>query len=238
MHCAGNSANGAGGGVDPSTLTNSIACYNTNADGSSPNYNNSTFSYSCTTPDPGGTGNIVNEPGFVSWSNNDFHLQSNSPCINSGNNAYAPNGPDLDGNPRIKGGTVDIGAYEYQTPTSVISYAWLQQYGLLTDGSADFIDSDGDGMNNWQEWIAGTDPTDPSSLLKMSIVANNVLEITVTWQSVSGVTYFLQRATDLGTQPAFSTIQTGIAGQPGTTSYTDTDTTDSSVYLYRVGVRQ
>lgn len=129
---------------------------------------------------------------------------------------------------------MDIGAYEYQTPTSVISYDWLLQYGLTNNGSADFADTDGDGMDNWKEWRTGTIPTDASSLLKMTTVTNDVSGITVTWQSVSGVTYFLQRSTNLLAQPAFQTVATGIAGQPDMTSYTDTDAVGSGPFFYRV----
>ncbi len=63
---------------------------------------------------------------------------------------------------------MDIGAYEYQTPTSVISYAWLQQYGLSTDGTADNTDADGDYMSNYAEWIAGTNPTNAASVLMLT----------------------------------------------------------------------
>lgn len=184
-----------------------------------------------------GIGNITNAPLFVSQAGGNLRLQTNSPCINAGNNAYVQTTNDLDGNPRIKGGTVDMGAYEYQTPASIISYAWLQQYGLPTDGSADNADSDGDGMKNWQEWKAGTNPTNALSLLKMNSVSNRITSTTVIWQSVTNATYYLQRSTNLSTQSAFSSIQSNIVGQAGTTSYTDNTATNAKSFFYRVGVQ-
>jgi hypothetical protein len=237
----GNTAGNIGGGTCACTLVNSIIFFNNDAtNDSSTNYTSSdTLNFSCAAPLPAsGAGNISSLPDFVNMASGDFHLQPNSPCINSGNNAYVTVSTDLDGNPRIQGGTVDIGAYEYQNPTSVISYAWLQQYGLPTDGSADFIDTDNDGMNNWQEWIAGTDPTNPLSVFKMLVPSNNLSGVSLNWESVSNRTYFLQSSTNPGMQPAFSTIQSNIQGQTGTTFFTDATATNSGPYFYRVGVQQ
>jgi hypothetical protein len=118
----------------------------------------------------------------------------------------------------------------------VISYAWLQQYGLPTDGSADFTDPDRDGMNNWQEWRCGTCPTNASSALRLLSPQRTGTNVTVTWQSVAGVNYFLECSTNLSPTPLLTPLATGITGQPGTTSYTDTNAASASLRFYRVGV--
>ena len=235
---------GLDGGIEGSTAVNCIIVSNTASFGDN-NYDynygsgGATLSNCCTSPQPNnqGPGNFVADPAFVNYAGADYHLQSNSPCINAGLNASISATNDLDGNPRIAGGTVDIGTYEFQTPASVLSYAWAQQYGFATDGSADYADLDGDGMNNWQEWKAGTDPTSAASVLKMSSLSNSVSGMTMTWQSVSGVIYNLQRSTTLSAPSEFSLVQSNLPGESGTMSYTDTNATGSGPYFYRVGVQ-
>jgi hypothetical protein len=62
-----------------------------------------------------GEGNIDSNPLFLDSGSYDYHLSPKSPCINAGNNSAVPVGiiTDLDGNPRISYGVVDIGAYEW-----------------------------------------------------------------------------------------------------------------------------
>ena len=55
------------------------------------------------------------------WIEGDYHLLLESLCIDAGDQYYAagPNETDLDGNSRISGQRVDMGAYEYQPPVDV-----------------------------------------------------------------------------------------------------------------------
>lgn len=185
---------GDGGGLLGGAATNCVVYYNF-ANRGGPNYSQGILSFCDTVPLPAGPGNITNEPIFVNLSGGDFHLQSSSPCINTGNNAAVVGDTDLDGNPRIVGGTVDIGAYEFQSPDTVPFYARLQ---MTTNG-----------------------PTG----------------VTVSWQSVNRVLYFIQRSGVLSAPSPFSTIQSNIVGQAGTTSYTDTEAVGNGPFFYRVGVQ-
>jgi parallel beta-helix repeat protein len=81
-----------------------------------------------------GEGNIDSDPFFVDpgywdpnntptdpnddfWVDGDYHLQSDSLCIDAGDNSVVePSSTDLEGNPRIINGIVDMGAYEALLP--------------------------------------------------------------------------------------------------------------------------
>ncbi|HIJ72129.1 MAG TPA: cadherin-like domain-containing protein, partial [Planctomycetes bacterium] len=62
-----------------------------------------------------GVGNINSDPCFVNTDPNvnDYHLRPVSPCINAGDPCYISTSTDYDGEPRIMGCRVDIGADEY-----------------------------------------------------------------------------------------------------------------------------
>jgi predicted outer membrane repeat protein len=60
--------------------------------------------------------NLDVAPQFFDPVGGDFHLQSGSPCVNAGTNgAPSISGLDLDAEPRIASGAVDMGCYEYAT---------------------------------------------------------------------------------------------------------------------------
>jgi predicted outer membrane repeat protein len=62
-----------------------------------------------------GTGTIDTSPKFTDASAGDYHLLPDSPCVNSGdpNFTAAADATDLDGEPRVIKGRLDIGADEY-----------------------------------------------------------------------------------------------------------------------------
>lgn len=110
---AGNLVTNDGGGVYRSTLSNCIVY--ANSGNAYSNYRDSTLTYSCTAPPTGGTGNIALDPRFVNPADRNYQLDSNSPCIDRGNNLYVQGAMDLAGNSRIVFGRVDMGAYEVQS---------------------------------------------------------------------------------------------------------------------------
>jgi hypothetical protein len=243
-----NMAANSGGGINGGNVYNSIIYYNSASTGS--NWYGNNPAYCCTVPPGSQAGNFydfTNPPVFVNLAAGDLHQQASSPTINGGDGFYLTGYPnilpplladDFDGNPRIVGGYVDVGAYEYQGSNLglPIPIPWLMQYHLPTDGSADYVDSDGSGMNNWEEWFAGVTPNNPSTYLRMLAPVPSGTNLVVTWQSVINHTYYLQRATGLAVPSVFQPLASNIVAHAGTTSYTDPNAPAPGPYFYRIGV--
>ncbi len=56
---------------------------------------------------------IIGSPKFVNSSAKDYRIRKNSPCLNTGNNAYSTEVKDLAGRARIQNTTIDMGCYEW-----------------------------------------------------------------------------------------------------------------------------
>jgi hypothetical protein len=101
------------------------------------------------------------------------------------------------------------------TPPAQTSDEWKTNFfGSLTNAlAADKADPDGDGVANWQEYLAGTDPTNPLSNLKFSgasPVAGNPRGVALSWLTAPGRKYVLESAPALG-----GTSWTGVSTNLG-----------------------
>jgi len=123
--------------------------------------------------------NINQDPLFTA----DLHLASGSPSINAGTD-IAPSLPAVDIGGALRGSQPDIGAYEFQDPNDSdgdgLPDSYENQYAFLNSqvSSDASQDQDGDGLTNFQEYQAGSSPTntdtDGDGLSDMYELANNL----------------------------------------------------------------
>ncbi|MHC4645462.1 MAG: S8 family serine peptidase [Planctomycetota bacterium] len=169
----GNTAARAGGlyGCD-GLVSNCIIWANRPAD--SLLHSSSVPLYSCLEAGSDGSGCIDSDPCFVTagywdpnntpddlsddfWVEGDYHLRSDSPCIDAGNYTYCMSLPctDLDGNARSAGTQIDIGCYEAGSSQDTDG-DWLPD--ISEPGYEDKPDRDGDGVPDGLELLRTTDP--------------------------------------------------------------------------------
>ena len=133
-----------------------------------------------------------------------------------------------------------VSAYGYASATTWSVYEAWRHASFTTEQLTNAVvsgadaDPDHDGLNNAQEFWAGTDPTNAASVLALSMAAAvpGGLGFVVRWQSASNKFYTLQAATNL-VAPGFTNRATSIPATPMLNVYTDT--VDSALQIfYRV----
>ena len=135
-------------------------------------------------------------------------------------------------------GLITLSSRTNSTYNDGIPDSWrLRYFGTVNNYlSVSNADADGTGMDNWQKYVAGLDPTDPKSKLTVGTdqaVAQNPQDSVIYWPSVAGKQYVIQRSASLfpGTWNSIST-NTGTGG-----NMEIHDSSVSGTRYYRVSVQ-
>jgi hypothetical protein len=124
-------------------------------------------------------------------------------------------------------------------PASICSDEWkIHFFGSLANPSAgDMADADGDGVPNWMEYLAGTDPTDPNSRLQLSGTATQAgkaqAQMVIHWLTAPGKAYEVQWSPNL-TGSSWSTLA-AVSGDGTVATCSDSNIT-ANVRYYRLHV--
>lgn len=95
-------------------------------------------------------------------------------------------------------------------------------------------DSDGDGLDDESETIAGTDPRDRASVLRITSIARlDANQLALTWSSVPGMVYRVVRYADIA-GPKWASCLSQVVAPEGATSLTRTVTDSGGLHFYRV----
>lgn len=100
---------------------------------------------------------------------------------------------------------------------------WHQSYGVFADyDNADMLDTDSDGMTNWQEYIAGTMPSDGNSVFEITETASTNGQPAISWPSQTGRLYTVLYSSVLnGGTWSNAPGGTALTGNGSTMSYTN-----------------
>jgi hypothetical protein len=136
------------------------------------------------------------------------------------------------------GGTLSITSTNLDPNLSAvgdgIANNWKQQFGFdVFDPSVANADPDGDGLNNFQEFLAGTDPTNSASFFGITAITREGNNIRVRWETAADKSNAVERTA--GVAGSFSnhfTAITNIITTSASTNYLDTGTATNVPALY------
>ena len=115
----------------------------------------------------------------------------------------------------------------------------VQYFGLPPNPAAGpLLDPDGDGQNNRYEWIAGLNPTDPSSVFKLRIARALQNQQLFFGPIVSGRTYTVTYASSLFTLPPWPPLSAGFTAiiDEAERTFPDTNASGAANRFYRINI--
>lgn len=156
-----------------------------------------------------------------------FRPAADSPAIDAAVAISTNVVDDMDGQPRVD--PMDIGADELSADPITRGPLKLSDVGPVDP------DTDGDGLTDLQEFLAGTDPTNSASSFRIASIAQVDSDLLVTWMMGSSRTNALQRSTAGNYTNDFTDIFT-VTNTVGTvTNYLDVGAaTNTPAGFYRV----
>lgn len=113
----------------------------------------------------------------------------------------------------------------------------LAHFGTTADSgdAADDADPDGDGWTNLQEFVSGTDPNDPASVLKVTRMQADGNDIELSFPTVEGKTYRLERSATLAVG-SWTPVQEDIPGTGAEVQVNDPGGAGHARRFYRIVV--
>jgi hypothetical protein len=114
---------------------------------------------------------------------------------------------------------------------------WEQMYfGQLT-GINPLADPDNDGLNNLQEFLSDTNPTNPASRLVLKSVARMSSGVSISWAGGVQAQQYLQRKNDLSGTGRWTTLYTNLPPTSTNVTYVDLLPTNRAGF-YRIQVER
>jgi len=119
---------------------------------------------------------------------------------------------------------------------------WYTKYGIAPEEGESWMDvdqndEDSDGMKNWQEFIAGTNPTNANCVLRFRGVHITETGMHIEWQGGEEARQILERSLDLTNPDPWEPIFTNEPPTPIENEYTETQSEQQPIF-YRITVER
>jgi hypothetical protein len=179
-------------------------------------------------------------------SNNIWRFTLNAPAIGEWTTYNVPtkmqDGWSTGAGPTVKKFKTDLKDVQWigisiQRNSSVEKHAF-QIDDFTVNGIERGIDTDNDGMTDWQEFIAGTDHKSGKSRFRCKVgrsaEAKKLKGAVLEWESVEGLTYTVWRS--IGDLKSFERIATGIEATYPLNIFNDLSARGKRAYFYKLEV--